>query len=77
MKVLKILVVLLLVVFSINAKNDKEKKDKEPKDKPAAVAMPEPAAIPELLVGLAGIACWMALRYRKNGPGYEERRRRA
>ena len=69
MKLLKILVVLLLVVFSINAKNDKEKQDKGDKDKPAVVAMPEPSGIAELLVGLGGIGCWMALRYRKNVPG--------
>jgi hypothetical protein len=68
-KLLKILAVLLLVVSSINAKNDKEKQDKRDKDKSAAVAMPESFAIPELLVGLAGIGCSVALRYRKNLSG--------
>ena len=49
---LKTIAVLFLVVLNINAKIE-------------VVSMPEPSAIPELLLGLAGIG-WMALRYRKN-----------
>jgi hypothetical protein len=55
-KLLKAIVVLLLVVINMHAKIE-------------VVAMPEPSAMPELL--LAGIGCGMALRVlvRRTGQG--------
>ena len=62
-------VILLLTLASVGVRAGDDNKDKD-KDKPKVVSLPEPSAVPEFLVCLAGIG-YIAYRQRVKSPSTE------